>query len=289
MHSDNRIRSKVTLNGAIPLDSLALFEKPRALCERACIAAALANQDLQERAGSEGEAIARVLCDFDLHVDRRDESVARHLLVSGFWEWWISKAIADATRPGMVCIDIGANAGYFTLLMVGLRASRVLAFEPIPHLAKMLERSKETNGWDHVTVHQLALTNQKGKANLCIPSPDNLGGASIMAHNGETILESIPTTTLDEMVQDLPRVDMVKIDAEGAEPLIWEGMEQTLRNNPKIQIFAELTVNNMAGPWLEKIRRDGFRIGFVEYDGTVRPFQEELLSDRLLWMLHLTR
>src|SRR5207248_3394927 len=93
-------------------------------------------------------ALCRSLGLFKLFVDTRDRGFAANLLLDGGWELWATIFIAGRVRPGMVAIDIGANYGYYTLLLgwlVGERG-RVVAIEPNPAAVDNLRRSVKLNG-----------------------------------------------------------------------------------------------------------------------------------------------
>ena len=68
-------------------------------------------------------------------------------------------------RPGMTVFDIGANAGYLTLVMAKLVgvSGHVHAFEPIPQNSEYLLETLRINGLRNVTVHQVAISDQRGK------------------------------------------------------------------------------------------------------------------------------
>src|SRR5438309_1518671 len=61
----------------------------------------------------EGQALCRVLGRYKMFVDTRDRGFGSHLLLDGYWEIWLTRFLARAVRPGMACLDIGANLGYY--------------------------------------------------------------------------------------------------------------------------------------------------------------------------------
>ena len=275
------------------MDSYELFQRPRGQCEDLCAVAA-AEQLQRDPLPSFAEdwpadSVARVLCEFELAVDPRDQSIAQHLLAVGFWEWWVSKVVADVMRPGVTCVDIGANAGYFTALLVGLGARRVLAVEPQPELVRRLRDSIRRNRWDGVDVLELLVSDARGESGLCVPDAQHLGGATMMARRGSHTIEGIPTVPLDELTADLDELHLVKMDAEGAEPKIWAGMQETLRRFPDLYVLAEMTVNRDSRPWLDAIEAAGFPLRYVAHSGAVLPFYRDLLDQEPLFMLYLHR
>ena len=111
-------------------------------------------------------ALARVLGRYKMYVDTRDTSISSHLMMEGFWEMWVTEAMLRHVRPGMTVLDIGANLGYFTLLLADLVGpeGRVLAFEPNPEMAGRLRKSVAINGFaGRATVHQTALAGEAGE------------------------------------------------------------------------------------------------------------------------------
>jgi hypothetical protein len=81
----------------------------------------------------------------------------------------------------------------------------------------------------------------------------------------------------------------MKIDCEGSEPAIWRGMRGVLRNNPDMHIFAEVTVNDAAEPWLNEVAAMGFPLRCVEYGGGLAPLPLDRLRERELWMAYFHR
>jgi len=79
--------------------------------------------------------------------------------MDGFWESWITLAVARHLRPGSRRIDVGANCGYFTALFASLvgSAGRVWAWEPNPDLARDLRESIRLNGYGSVALAELVL------------------------------------------------------------------------------------------------------------------------------------
>lgn len=262
-----------------------LLQVPRERSELRCAVAAKGRPtDLD----APGWAVARVLETCDVVVDPRDKAVAHHMKTVGFWEWWITRAMTDCMRPGTVCLDVGANGGYFAALFVALGASEVYAIEPHPGLAERLRATATRNRWTQLCVIESAVGDQPGRANLFVQGEDNLGGSTLIATPNDRTID-VPVATLDALLPGLTNVQVIKIDCEGFEPRIWKGMQKLLADNPDAHVFAELTVNHEAAPWLRELEAEGWQLRFVDYDASLQPLAIESIGERPLWMLYLHR
>ena len=103
-------------------------------------------------------ALCRILGRYKFYVDTRDEGFGSNILLDGFWEMWLTMAIARHLKPGMIAIDIGANFGYYSLLMADLVGPKgiVIAVEPNGHAAPKLRSSLTLNGFAARTLGTVA-------------------------------------------------------------------------------------------------------------------------------------
>lgn len=189
--------------------------------------------------------LCKVLGRYKLYVDAQDLGVVPHLLMDGYWETWVTQCLARIIAPGAVCIDVGANFGYFTLLMSELSGTkgRTVAVEPNPNICTFLRMSQSIHSSSFEIV-EAALSNKRGRTTLAVPStfPGSASITSFIQHYGKRHAKmKVKTIPLDELTVDLglDRVDVIKMDVEGAEPLVFEGMQQTLARNPELQIVME--------------------------------------------------
>jgi FkbM family methyltransferase len=128
--------------------------------------------------------------------------------------------------PGGVFLDVGAHAGYFSLLAsnhVG-DSGRVFAIEPNPRTFSTLERHLTLNAASNVLALQCGLANLRGSFVLHIP-PARLDYNATVLPREEWPPVEVPTRTLDDLVCEwgVDRIDLMKIDVEGAEPLVIAG------------------------------------------------------------------
>lgn len=246
----------------------------------------------------EGEILCRVLGTYMLYGDTTDVGILPHLCLNGYWEPWLTLAILQTLKPGDACLDVGANHGYYALVAAGAvgPTGRVLALEPNFKLAELVRKSLEVNGFsDRAKILPLAASNRSGDTvNLVVPH-GNTGHASlhINAAAADQVM-AVQTTTIDELTADWPRVDVIKIDTEGAEAAVWEGMQQTIERHPEIKIVLEFGSARypQAQAFLEAILAAGFLLRYVDHDAQIKPLSlERCLTERpeSYWDLFLSR
>lgn len=240
--------------------------------------------------------LCRVLSDYMFVVNAEDCSVTPHLILNGMWEMWITQAVARHVKPGMRCIDVGANAGYYTVLLGHLvgPTGRVQAWEPNPELCDCLRLTVPLNGLlDHVDVIRAAASSEMSKAELRVPT-SYWGGATLMkldknwtGRQNQIQVDLLPLDTRFE-----GPVDFIKIDAEGHEPEIWAGAQKTLAASPKLAVLLEFNTVRYADPraFIQRIQVDGFKLNRVEYTSVISPISEAaVLASKSFEMLWLTR
>ena len=125
-----------------------------------------------------------------------------------------------AMPPGGVMLDVGANFGFYSISIAArLRQACVVhAFEPNPATFDRLERNISLNGSTAVTAHQMGVSDRMGHAGI-VEVPGHSGAAYLSAGS------DVAVTSLDRFCESagIERVDLIKIDAEGAEPRILRG------------------------------------------------------------------
>jgi len=145
-----------------------------------------------------------------------------------------------ALRPESNCIDVGSHGGVILDEMLRLAPDGShLAFEPLPHLAAA--RRRKYAGRGNVTVHELALSNAAGEvtfhANFTHPAMSGLERRDDTGDSDRVERLQVRTERLDALVMPDRRVDLIKIDVEGAESLVLEGARECLTRDRPIVVF----------------------------------------------------
>jgi FkbM family methyltransferase len=226
-------------------------------------------------------------------VDTRDAMVSPWLVLDGLWESHVTDWLQHTLREGQVFVDVGANIGYFTLLgamLVG-PGGRCVGIEAHPRLAELLQRNVIINGLHHhVTTWHRAAWSETAELKLHMrrnfASNSSIGsiGADALTRLGDTekIVE-VPAVRLDDLLSDLPSIDVLKIDVEGAEVHVVTGLARILASNPAITVMFEWSpgqitdVGDDPATLLDLLLGHGFRFRLLE-DGLAAIDRTALLA-----------
>jgi FkbM family methyltransferase len=229
-----------------------------------------------------------------IYLDAQDISLTPHILFDGHWEKWITKAFLDVVRPGMRVVDIGANCGYFTLLACKAvtRSGSVVAIDANPRMCELMENSVSVNGYHgRAKVVQAAVMAEEGILRFAVPRRYK-GSASYVrealdftAFNETHEVIEVRAAPL-ELLAGPERIDVLKIDAEGAEPIILKAALPWLSTMEGLRMIVEyapisFAAQMAAGDFLDMIERAGFRISVIDETGVPRQQSRD-------WLLNST-
>jgi FkbM family methyltransferase len=173
-------------------------------------------------------------------------------IINGSYEHHVRWLIESIVKPGNHCVDLGANAGYFTAQIARQAGpeGRVYAYEPFPLVRRLLCMTIQESGLSGtVRVRESACSDTEGESTLYFPAEsDHYGGAFVMtAEKPDLPLQphAIRTTYLDLDLRDEPPVQFMKIDVEGSELRALHGARKRLeRDRPAIVM--ELSAETLA-------------------------------------------
>jgi FkbM family methyltransferase len=232
----------------------------------------------------EKRVLSRILGHQKVFLSTDDLGFAGHVMLDGFWEIWLTLFMSRFVEPGMTVIDVGANFGYYTVLFgeaVG-SGGRVVAVEPVPSTARLLALSIELNGYTrYTTLHEVALgRNASGEAHMFVPSHEPKNALVVPSARSDTI--KVKSTNLDTSLKGFDRVDLIKIDAEGAELDILSGMEAVIaKHQPAVVLEFNAHRYADAKGFLAQLRKLFPRIRTLRFDGSlVLAADKDLLDVR---------
>lgn len=201
-----------------------------------------------------------------------DDPIGKALEVYGEWAQAEIDLLAAFMKLGSTVVDVGANVGTHTLAFarrVGPHGA-VHAFEPQRPVFTLLQRNIVENGLCNVTAHCAGVGGIAGE--MLVPALDytshvNVGAVELASAVGCDEGEPTPIVTIDQL--DLPACDLVKIDAEGMEDAVLEGMVGTIRRLHPI-IYAECNTVDTGAAILRAADWTGYRI-FLTRTGAFNP------------------
>jgi FkbM family methyltransferase len=183
------------------------------------------------------------------------------------WEPNETHWFVNSLRRGDTVLDIGANVGYYTVIAAKLvgESGRVYAFDPDPSSFSLLKRNVRLNGLQNVVLEQKAVSNESGSIRLYL-ADENKGDHRIFETSEARQFVEVEAVTLDEYFEDYAgRIDFVKIDTQGAEAAIVEGMRGLLEKNPEVVMAVEFDPSALdafgyeAAAFLDGLGNSGFR------------------------------
>ncbi len=142
--------------------------------------------------------------------------------------------MVDVIKPGMVCVDLGANIGYATMFM--LRESgptgHVYAIEPDEHNLKFLKKNIVLNGFkdiERLEINKCVITNHDGVSSFWLASQPNLNSVNKTKHSIKE--QKIPCFSLNTFCSMIKYPNFINMDIEGHEVSVFEAGYAYFKNN----------------------------------------------------------
>ena len=239
-------------------------------------------------------AVGYVLC------QASDYALISSLLENGELEPGTRMLIQKLLRPGDTFVDAGANIGMHTLAAARAMqgTGRIVAFEPHPVTHDLLRKSIWMNGFsDLVETRQAAVSDRAGAEHLYL--------GSTSGHHSLYPLElkltvppplEVPLLRIDDILDESGKVDLMKIDVEGAELEALRGAKATIERNPGLALIVEFGISHLrrtghgTAQWLGEFEKFGFAFSVIDpSDGTLRDASVEELESNVSVNLFLAR
>lgn len=221
----------------------------------------------------------------ELHMK---DYIERSIYFDSF-EFICRRIVMGFLKPGSIFVDIGANVGFYSLLAnerVGAEG-RVLSFEPNPVTARKLKTNIALSGAKQIELFEMALSDKGGEVRIYCPK-DETHGFTSMRNQGWQDADSylVPARRLDDVIpKNLSHIDLVKIDVEGAELLVFQGGADTIRKfKPPILLeLNEKAAESFSYDTLDIVKlllsfNPNYRMKFIDAHSVVPITMEELFS-----------
>jgi FkbM family methyltransferase len=174
----------------------------------------------------------------ELWFDRTDEVIRPYVERSRTWEPDEGELLKQLARPGMRFLDVGANIGYFSVLMAKHAPGAVIdAVEPEPSNARMLGMNLWHNKVD-ATIWPLALSGGERSLPLQL-TEHNAGDTRTRTARSHQWYQSVAAAARGDDLFGSRGFDLVKLDVQGFELDVLQGMPKTIQRSPGIAVVAE--------------------------------------------------
>ncbi|MCA9024140.1 MAG: FkbM family methyltransferase [Planctomycetaceae bacterium] len=166
--------------------------------------------------------------------------VSECIALMGFFELDLSRRMVERAQSGGRLVDVGANMGYFPLLWLSTSPrTTCLAFEPVKRNQDIIRRNMIHNRFeDRLQLIPMAAGERKSTM-LFDPGDEEQTGWGSLAVTDQARSYKVDVVRLDDVITDNEPIDVLKIDTEGADPLVLRGAERLLQQHQIREIFFE--------------------------------------------------
>lgn len=168
------------------------------------------------------------------------EHIQQQLFWYGHYEKELGELLKKIVRPGDVFLDLGANIGYFSLLVaINSPSANIISFEPAKDLFHYMNDNISLNNIKNVSAINAAAGEINEEKDLFISSPDNSGMSSFhQPENYSGKKERVKVLSMDEWFKTsgLSKIDIIKLDIEGSELAALKGMKEILQKQKPVLI-----------------------------------------------------
>lgn len=226
----------------------------------------------------EGDYCARTRLGIQMQGHSLD-LVQGYIYYFGIWEPSVTAFIDDRLKNqrGRVFVDVGANVGYFSLLAARrLPEGKAVAIEAFPSTFDKLVDNVRLNRLTNVRTVHCAATDGRRSIPMFYAGPNNVGGTSSIQCESSPAPTLVPGLPFSEILSDeeLGKVRLIKIDVEGAEYEVVQGMKSVMpRFQRDVEIIVEIGPKALGQKKLGELWNIFEEAGYYAYavDNTYKP------------------
>jgi FkbM family methyltransferase len=222
----------------------------------------------------------RVLVDikmFKIYASTSDTDIGQSIIKSKIWEPHVTDALKKVLGVGDVFLDLGANIGYFSLLAASIvqESGKVISFEPNIQNLHLLYLSILENHFNNIKVYPLAAS-----VSSQILKITSFGSNGFLEKPSDDIVQSnfqfIQSVIVDELLHSEEKVDVVKMDIEGYEPLALRGMDKLIKKHNPVIIteFSPWHIKRRSQieplEYLKQLAHYGYSLFIIEQSGCLK-------------------
>jgi len=203
-----------------------------------------------------------------------DPNDSLRLSIDGVYGELDTLTMKQHIKKNDIVIDVGANIGYYTLLFSRLTENfgKVFGFEPEPNNFELLRKNVKINNYKNIILEEKAVSKNHGRINLHLAKNGIVGHRIYDSDNssGSIDVEMISLDNYFSKLNLIEKINFIKIDVEGAELGVFQGMEKILHESKNLKIFSEfnrdIIENGGSNPKeiLEILNQHNFMINYVD-------------------------
>lgn len=189
--------------------------------------------------------------------------------------------LSEIVKPGFICIDIGANVGYYSFFLSKYAGNEgeILAVEPIPLFAEIWKKNVKPGKRKNLKLFNCALGGESTMVQMGIPEVDGVlhhGMTKIVSTREEKYVKfyDVEMKVPDKLFADLDRIDFIKCDVEGYESIVFGNMLNVIRKHKPL-IQSELSGNENRNRVIDLLLNEGYALHVLKDKKLVPVSREE--------------
>ncbi len=202
-----------------------------------------------------------------LLLDFKTEGISKGLYVMGSREILETEIMKKEIKNEDICLEAGANIGYYALLEAQKTIGKIYAFEPDIRNMDILKKAIKRNNFKNIETYEMALSNKIGKAEIYLEEESNINSLiKEKDFKGKTKL--INTTTIDNFFKKRKGPDFIRMDIEGFEYEVFSGMGSLIKSNKPLRIMVEFhfykyTPKRDFTKKIKSLKENGFKVKYL--------------------------
>ncbi len=229
--------------------------------------------------------LCNILSKYEFYVLKDDVGFGQHMANEGYWEYWLTQFFVETVQPGDVVLDIGANHGYYSVLSADLvgPSGRVICVEANPTLCKLMQWTLDVNHYGpRAEILNIALTDAEAPEEVAfyVPNHEPKNGCILHPQQDLNALRGqgdiIPVQARRMTEEELPKLDFVKIDVEGAEMAVLRGLAPILLQHRPLMIIEVNFGRGYTYHELSEVFDHKATFRHLDTDAKLKPVSEEM-------------
>ena len=207
-------------------------------------------------------------------LDVKGKSIHKQLILDGIRERKSTRIMERFVRPDDVILELGANIGYYVLIESKVLSDKgyIYAVEPAADNVELLKKNIALNNIKNIEVSNMAISNKKGTAKLYLGKACNLHSLINSSGSPDAKYVEVQTDTVDNFLKGKKPISFLRMDVEGYETEVIDGMRDTLKSQSFKRLFVEIHPHRVSTAkmqnFLKTLQDYGFEIAHSVFRDT---------------------